>query len=179
MTTGIRVGIAAPLLAGAAVAVALGVYANVHEPTGRSYVIAGFSSTVTMKNWLATAALALVATQLAGGSWMARSTPTRPAPGWLPDAHRLVGTLAFALTLPVAFHCLWSLGYQTGSARVAAHSLLGCAAYGAFAAKFAVVRRPDQPRWALPAAGGLLAVVLVATWWTSALWFFTNVSWST
>lgn len=176
--TGVRLGIALPVAVGAAVAVALGVYANVHDPTGRGVVTFGFTSTVAMKNWLATATVALVVAQLLSALRLSGRLGAGPAPAWLGDVHRLAGTIAFALSLPVAFHCLWSLGYDTSTSRVTAHSLLGCAAYGAFAAKFVAVRRPDRPAWALPAFGSLLAVLLVATWWTSALWFFTNVSWS-
>jgi hypothetical protein len=36
----------------------------------------------------------------------------RVRPAWLGTAHRLTGTLAFLLTLPVAYHCLWALGFQ-------------------------------------------------------------------
>ena len=31
----------------------------------------------------------------------------RQSPPWLGDAHRLAGTVAVVLTLPVAYHCLW------------------------------------------------------------------------
>ena len=47
------------LLAGAGVAVALGVYGSVHDPTGRSLVTLFFSATINLKVWLATAAIAL------------------------------------------------------------------------------------------------------------------------
>ena len=169
--------LAAPVLIGGAVAVTLGVYAEVHEPTGRGVVTFGFSSTVTMKNWLATTAVALVLVQAATALRLYGRIGSGATPVWLGDVHRLVGTLAFAVSLPVAFHCLWSLGYDTTSTRVAVHSFLGCAAYGAFAAKFVAVRGPDQPAWSLPVVGSVLAVLLVAVWWSSALWYFTNVSW--
>ena len=45
------------------------------------------------------------------------------------------GTAAFVVYLPVAYHCLWSLGFQDTDTRVLAHSLLGCAFYGAMATK--------------------------------------------
>ena len=49
-----------PALVGAAVAVALGVYGNVHDPTGSSILGDGlfFSATLNMKAWLATAVVA-------------------------------------------------------------------------------------------------------------------------
>jgi hypothetical protein len=58
---------------------------------------------------------------------------------------------------------------------VFAHSLLGCAFYGAFAAKVIIVRSKGLPGWALPVAGALVFSVLVAVWCTSSLWFFTHV----
>jgi len=45
-----------PALAGGAVALSLGVYAQVHEATGEPIVDLGFSSVLAMKAWLATAA---------------------------------------------------------------------------------------------------------------------------
>jgi len=45
-----------PLALGAAVAVTLAVYGRVHEPTGIAVSVAGFSSPLTAKVWLASAA---------------------------------------------------------------------------------------------------------------------------
>jgi hypothetical protein len=56
--------------------------------------------------------------------------------------------------------------------RVLAHSLLGCAVYGAFAAEVLIVRLHRFPMWVLPTAGGLLFSMLAAVWYTSAVWFF-------
>ena len=50
-------------------------------------------------------------------------------------AHRLVGFALFALTVPIALHCLIAYGVQFTSVRVAVHSLAGCFFYGAFVAK--------------------------------------------
>jgi hypothetical protein len=86
--------------------------------------------------------------------------------------HRWSGRLAFVVTLPVAYHCIFKLGFQSGDDRVLAHSLLGCAFYGAFTAKVLVVRLHRFPGWVLPTAGGLLFAVLIAVWYTSAVWFF-------
>jgi mono/diheme cytochrome c family protein len=55
---------------------------------------------------------------------------------------------------------------------VLAHSLLGCAVYGAFAAKVTIVRMHRFPKPVLPIAGGLLFAVLIAVWYTSALWLY-------
>ena len=35
-----------------------------------------------------------------------------------------------------------------------------------------VVQSRRLPRWALPVAGGTLAVVIGVLWWTSALWYY-------
>ena len=55
-----------------------------------------------------------------------------------------------------------------------AHSLLGCAVYGAFAAKVVIVRSERLPGMALPIAGGLMFAALVAVWYTSGLWFISE-----
>jgi hypothetical protein len=88
--------------------------------------------------------------------------------------HRLVGLSAFALSLPIAYHCLWSLGFEgdLGSTRRFVHSIAGCAFYGAFATKVICVRSNRMPAWALPVVGSLVFVLLVVLWLTSSLWFF-------
>lgn len=77
--------------------------------------------------------------------------------------------------IPVAYHCLWSLGFQTDSARVLAHGLLGCFFFGAFATKVLVVRTKRMPGWALPVVGGALFTALTGLWLTSSVWFFTTM----
>jgi len=61
---------------------------------------------------------------------------------------------------------------QLTSPRVAAHSIAGCFFYGAFTAKVLLVRSRRLPGWALPAAGGMLAIIVVVLWYTSALWYY-------
>ena len=51
-------------------------------------------------------------------------------------------------------------------------SLLGSAFFGAFAAKVTVVELRRFPTAVLPIAGGFLFALLIAVWYTSALWFF-------
>src|SRR6266567_4607545 len=65
-----RAGLVAVLLAGAAVAVTLGVYAKVHTPAGRPLFTLGFSGMLQMKVWLGTAAVALLIVQLVTALWM-------------------------------------------------------------------------------------------------------------
>ncbi len=61
------------------------------------------------------------------------------------------------VSLPVAYHCLWSLGFETDAeTRRFVHSLLGCPFYGAFAVKVLCVRSARMPGWALPVVGGLV-----------------------
>jgi uncharacterized membrane protein YdjX (TVP38/TMEM64 family) len=113
----------------------------------------------------------LALSQLVTAAWIFRKLPWRRPP-WIPAFHRWTGRLAFALTLPVAYHCVFKLGFQHATSRVLAHSLLGCAVYGAFAAKVLIVRLHRFPVWVLPTAGGLLFSVLVGVWYTSAVWLF-------
>lgn len=157
-------------LIGAAVAFALGVYGRVHTPSQHLVFTLGLSSTIAMKVWLATVVLAFAVLQVISALWVYGKLPWR-APAWAGTVHRLSGRLAFLISLPVAYHCLWSLGFQTTNARVLVHSILGCAFYGAFATKVTIVRSKGLPGWALPVAGGLMFTVLVLAWVFSALWF--------
>jgi hypothetical protein len=160
---------------GAAVALALGIYGNAHSPATDLTITLGFKDTITMKVWLATFAVLFALLQLGSALWMyGRLSALGEAPPWLGSAHRISGRLAFLLSLPVAYHCLYQLAFQTGSTRVLFHSLFGCLFYGAFATKVVVVRSPSLPGWTLPVAGGLLFTLLVAVWLTSGLWFISH-----
>jgi Family of unknown function (DUF6529) len=167
--------LAGVLLAGAAVAVAMGVYAKAHTPARRPLFTLGFSGMLPMKAWLTTAAVTLLVVQLVTALWMWGRLPgAGQAPAWAAPLHRYSGTVAFILTLPVAFHCIWALGFTTASPRVAIHGVAGCAFYGAYAAKMLGLRVRGLPGWTLPVLGGLVLTALVALWLTSALWFFTR-----
>ena len=161
---------------GAAVAVALGVYGRVHDPSQQLVFTLFFSSTIAMKVLLASAVLVFACVQVLSALWVYGKLPSK-APAWAGTAHRMSGRLAFIISLPVAYHCLWSLGFQDTDARVLAHSLLGCAFYGAFAAKVTIVNSKGLPGVALPIAGGLTFSVLVGIWLTSALWFIDTNGW--
>ena len=76
--------------------------------------------------------------------------------------------------MPVVFHCVWSLGFATDSARTLIHSIAGCLFYGVFAAKMLSLRLRGLPGWTLPVLGGLLAALLVVLWFTASLWYFTQ-----
>ena len=135
-----------------------------------------FSSTIAAKAWLATAAILLALVQVTTASRMyGKFGFLRFGGSWLAPVHRWSGRLAFLCTLPVFFHCVGILGFQTPDTRVAVHSLAGSFVYGVFAAKVLIVRDRGLPAWALPAAGITMASVLAVIWATSSLWYFTNV----
>jgi hypothetical protein len=162
-----------PLGVGAAVALSLGIYGNVHDPTGRSLVSLFFTATIHLKVWFATAAIALAIFQLATALRMYGKFGRRRGPKWISRAHRISGVAAFWLTIPVAYHCLWSLGFQLHSGtRIWVHGVAGCFFFGALTSKVVYVRSPHTPRWVLPVAGGAVFTALVVVWSTSALWFF-------
>src|SRR5262245_14724185 len=166
--------LAAPLLAFALVALTAGLLAK-HDPRSKGYFRLFFSDPVHLKAGFATAALALACFQLFTAAWIFRKLPwSRPA--WVNPAHRWSGRLAFLCTLPVAYHCIFKLGFRHPDGRVLAHSLLGCAVYGAFAAKVTIVRMHRCPKPVLPIAGGVLFAVLIAAWYTSALWLYRQPS---
>jgi uncharacterized protein DUF6529 len=161
----------APLLAFACVAVVTGVVARWQVGGDRgTYFDLFFSDPIHMKTWLATTAIALALFQLMTASWIFRKLPW-PRPAWVPPLHRWSGRIAFLLTLPIAYHCIFRLGFQEGTARTLAHSLAGASVYGAFASKILIVRLHRFPGWVLPAAGGFLFAALIAVWYSSALWF--------
>jgi hypothetical protein len=158
------------LLAGAAVSLTLGVYGHVHDPSQKLVFTLFFSETISMKVWFATVALTFAVVQLLSALWLYGKLGPR-APDWLGSAHRISGRLAFLFSLPVAYHCLWSLGFQSSDTRVLVHSIVGCALYGAFTIKVLTVRTPGAPGWALPLAGATMFSAFVLVWLTSALWF--------
>jgi hypothetical protein len=169
-----RGGLAVAILAGAVVAVCLGVYARVHHPAGRPVFTLGFSGVLQMKAWLATIVLALAMVQLVTALAMWGRLGGRASVPAISVVHRWSGAIAFVVSLPVAFHCIWSLGFATGSTRVIAHGVAGCAFYGAYTAKMVGLRLDGLPKWALPALGGAVLSLVVLTWLTASLWFFTR-----
>lgn len=160
---------------GAVIAICFGAYARVHDPSGESVVVLFFTAQIQLKVWFATVAFVLAGLQVTSALWLYGKIGGS-APAWLGDAHKLMGTFAFLFTLPVAYHCLWALGYSADPTidRVFVHSLFGCLFYGAFVSKVLVVRSSGLPDWALPVAGAALFTTLVVIWFTSAFWFFTT-----
>jgi hypothetical protein len=160
----------APVVAFALVALTAGLLSAHDARSGGSFDLF-FSDPIHMKSWLASGAAALAVSQLFTAAWIFRRLPWE-RPRWVNAAHRWSGRAAFVLTLPVAYHCIFKLGYQDATSRAMWHSLLGCAVFGAFAAKVTIVRLHRFPAPVLPLAGGFLFAVLIGVWWTSARWFF-------
>ena len=136
-----------------------------------------FSTPVAGKAWLATIAIALALVQVSTGARIfGRLAGVLPfGPATAARVHRWSGRLAVLVTLPIVFHCITILGFQTVDARVAVHSVVGSFLYGVLAAKLLVLRDRRFPGWALPIAGGTLFAVLAVMWLTSSLWYFTEV----
>jgi Family of unknown function (DUF6529) len=158
-------------LLAAGVTAALYAAGRLHQP---DYTFSLFGADpIPPKSLLATIALALAGVQVLLALWIYRKLPLAGVPPRrVPLAHRLLGAGVFALTVPVAVHCLIAYGVQLTSPRVAIHSIAGCFFYGAFAAKVLAVHSRRLPGWVLPLAGGTLAIVVGVLWYTSALWYY-------
>jgi hypothetical protein len=167
-------GLAGSGLLAAGVTGALYLAGRLHTP---DYTFALFGQVglgaVALKALLASIVLAGAAVQVLLALWIYRKLPVAghpPRP--VRPAHRILGLAVFTLTVPIAVHCLIAYGVQLTSPRVAVHSLAGCFFYGAFTAKVLLVHSRRLPGWALPAAGGTLAILTAVLWYTSALWYY-------
>jgi Family of unknown function (DUF6529) len=147
------------------------------ESTYEDVVTSVFSTPIAFKAWFASAAILFAIIQVATGARIfGKLTGIVPVPPpRVNRIHRWSGRIAILLTLPVVFHCVFILGFQTDDTRVLVHSLLGSFVYGVFAVKVFFVRDRDHPRWVLPVVGGTLFTVLALLWSTSSLWYFTQV----
>jgi Family of unknown function (DUF6529) len=164
-----------PLTVGAMVALAVGLIAKTQQDSSPSgYFELFFSDPIHLKAWFATVAGVLAFVQIFTAAWMFQRLPLARTPR-VNFVHRWSGRLAFLFTLPVAYHCVFKLGFQSGDDRVLVHSLVGSAFFGAYAAKVLIVRMKRYPVWVIPTAGGLLFTTLIVVWYTSALWFFSLV----
>jgi hypothetical protein len=180
-------GMTLPLVAfaaGAAVAVVIGVFGRVHDPTTDGTTALGFHTVIQMKVVVTTLIGVLVLGQGLGALVMYGKLPIT-APPWLGKAHRASGTVALLLAVFVAYHCLWALGLEYGhfddgekvGARTVVHGVLGCAVFGAAIVKIAAVRAKRAPSWFLPLAGALLFTLFVAVVLTSSVWYYANYGW--
>ncbi len=182
-TSGLAVPMAA-FAAGAVVALLVGVFGRVHDPTLAGTTTLGFRTVIDMKVAATVAIAVLAVLQLLGGLWMYGRLGLA-VPSWLGTAHRVTGATTALLVVFVSYHCLWTLGVVTGTwadgrpvtARTVVHALLGCAAIGALVVKVVAVRSRRAPGWFLPVAGGLLFALLVGAVMTSALWYVGAKGW--
>lgn len=136
-----------------------------------------FSAPIAGKAWLATGAIFFAVVQVLSAARIygkLKRIIRIPYPP-IGRIHRWSGRIVFLFTLPVAFHCVFILGFQTTDARVVVHSIAGSFVYGVFAAKVFIVRDHGYPRWTLPVVGGTLFTVLATLWMTSSYWYFTEV----
>lgn len=169
-----RAGLRLIAAAGLVLAVTAALYAfgRTHTPDYASSLFGRHGNDANLlKAQLGTGLMGLALYQLILALWMYRRLPgASTAPRPVPLAHRIGGAVLFALSLPIAYHCITAYGVQTYSARVALHSLAGCFFYGAFAAKVLLVRSRHLPAWALPLAGGTLVTLIAILWSSAALW---------
>jgi len=161
-----------PALVGCLVALTLGLYGRLHPPTGVAVDIVGFSSPATVKAWLATVAVLFALVQVGSSLVMYGKVRWITAPSWIGGLHRWSGRIAFIVTVLVAVHCLYALGFESFNARVLLHSIAGCLFFGTFTVKMLALTRRGLPGWVLPVLGGLAFALLVVIWFTSAFWFF-------
>ncbi|MEU9123666.1 DUF6529 family protein [Streptomyces sp. NPDC048506] len=162
------------LLLPLAVTAALVWYGLVHTPErGHSLFAAhGPHAVVLLKTQLGSALMGLALIQLLLALWMYGRLPgLRAAPHRVGTVHRLIGVVAFLLSVPIARQCIIAYGVSLTGPRQALHSLAGCFLYGAFVAKVIVVRHRRWPGWALPLAGGALVTVVALAWYSAAFWY--------
>ena len=169
---------------GAVVAVLVGVFGRVHDPTLAGTTTLGFRTVLAMKVVVSVAIGVIAVLQLLGALWLYGKLGVRQ-PAWLGTAHRVSGSIGVVLIVFVAYHCLWALGLEYGtlpdgepvSTRTLVHGILGCLVIGALVTKVLAVRSRQAPGWFLPVAGGLLFTLLVAAVLTSAVWYLTTKGW--
>src|SRR5258708_4815670 len=162
---------------GGAVAVVLYMSGRAHTASYVGLFGATGLGVYRLKSALATVALGLAVVQVLLALWIYRKLPLAGrAPKPIRRTHRVIGFVAVAVTVPVAIHCFMAYGVVLTDARVMIHSIAGCVFYGAFVAKVLLVQSKRLPGWALPVAGGLLALLIALLWYTSALWYYNGYS---
>jgi hypothetical protein len=169
------VWLGALLIVFALVSLTVGEVARHHQASAypSSWYRLFFSDPLHLKVWSATAAMAFGLVQLVSAARIYRLLRVPPEGRFYSVLHRWSGRIAVLLTLPVAYHCIFLLGYGTYSTRVEIHSFLGSIFYGAVVCKVLVVRGGSRfAGWTLPVVGGTLFTILLGLWLTSALWFF-------
>jgi hypothetical protein len=180
-------GMTVPLTAfaaGAVVALLVGVFGTVHDPTLSGTTTLGFDTVLAMKVAVTCVIGVLAVLQLLGALWLYGKLGLA-VPSWLGTAHRATGAVALLLSVFVAYHCIWALGLESGHLpdgekvplRTVVHGVLGCAVFGAVVVKVTAVRSKRAPGWFLPVAGGLLFALLILVVLTSAVWYLDANGW--
>ena len=155
--------------AGAVVALLVGVFGRVHDPTLDGTTTLGFDTVIDMKVVVSDVIGVLAVLQVVGALWMYGKLGIA-APSWLGTAHRISGAIALAavgvrrLPLPVG-----AGAGERDAARTARRCRRGrsCTASSAapssapIVVKVVAVRSRRAPGWFLPVAGGLLFALLV------------------
>src|ERR1700680_4211899 len=153
-----RTHLVLPLLLFAFVALVVGFVASktIRQPYETPFSHLFFSDTLHLKAWLITAVLLLSLDQLLTASLIYEVLRFPPKGRCYHVVHRWSGRAAILLTLPVAYHCIFLLGFETNDTRVYIHSLLGSFLYGVLVAKLFIVHSNGFRGWVLPLAGGVL-----------------------
>jgi len=173
--------------AGAVVALLLGIFGKVHDPSTDGTTSLWFDTVIGMKAAISVAIGVLAVGQVVGALWIYGKLGIK-APSWLGTAHRVSGTVALLLAVFVGYHCIWVLGLQSGTvhndyetfevgARTVIHGVLGCMVFGAVVVKVVAVRSKRAAGWFLPVAGGLLFSLLIVVVLTSAGWYINEKGW--
>lgn len=106
----------AAFAAGAAVSVFLGVYGRTHDPTGETVTELFFKDQITMKAWLATAAVFFVVVQVTSALRLYGKIGAGPTPSWLGDVHRQPPAAATTTATEFAFDSTETLVAPGGTA---------------------------------------------------------------
>jgi hypothetical protein len=161
-----------PILIGALVSVALGVYGVNHKGKSIVFGVSGFGNLISTKSWMAVIVGLLALVQLASALIMYGKIKAITAPSWIGTVHRWSGRLAFFTAITIGVFCLYGVGFQYHTVRGAIHSTLGCIFFGVFTIKMLVLTKPGLKGWILPLVGGAVFTVLAAAIASSALWFY-------
>ena len=161
-----------PVLIGALITVAAGIYGANHR--GKSIVlgVSGFENLVVVKSWMTAVAAVLALVQFGSALVMYGKIKAIATPSWIGALHRWSGRVAFFFAVPVGVFCLYGVGFQSHTPRVLVHSLLGCFFFGIFTVKMLVLTKRGLAGWVLPVVGGLVLTALVGASATSAAWYF-------
>lgn len=163
--------LALPILIGALVSLALGIYGKNHKGQSVVAFVNGFEKLVNVKSWLAMIVLAGLLVQLFSALTMWGKIKNFNPP-WIGTVHRWSGRIAFFTAVVIGVYCLYGVGFQTFSVQATVHSTLGCLFFGVFVIKMLVLTKSGLKGWILPVVGGVCFAVLALVVASSAIWYF-------